>query len=88
VSPIQLELAETRANHQLLFNFASENNGQMLYPNELNQLPELIKNKKEIVSVAYEQETLTDLINKKWILALLLGLLAMEWLLRKRNGAY
>jgi hypothetical protein len=88
VSPIQLELAETRANHQLLINFASENNGQMLYPNELNQLPELIKNKKEIVSVAYEQETLTDLINKKWILALLLGLLAMEWLLRKRNGAY
>lgn len=88
VSPIQLELANTRANHQLLYNFASENNGEMLYPDQLEELPEMIKNKKEIVSVSYEQKLLTDLINKKWILALLLGLLAMEWLLRKRNGAY
>ena len=34
------------------------------------------------------EQLLRDLINERWIFFLLMGLLAIEWFLRKRNGAY
>jgi hypothetical protein len=40
------------------------------------------------VSVSYENKQLNDLINFRWILALIIGLLSLEWLLRKRAGTY
>lgn len=88
VSPLQLEAVQTIADHRLLYQLAHDQGGEMLAPTELQKLPELIKAKKEIVSVAYENKSLDDLINFKWILAVLIGLLSLEWLLRKRAGTY
>lgn len=88
ISALQLELINTIADHRLMYQFAKDNNGEMVYPDEMNKLPELIKNKKEIVSIAYENKRLDDLINYKWLLLLPIGLLGIEWLLRKRAGTY
>jgi len=88
VSALQLETINTIADHRLLYQFAKDNNGEMVYPQNMNSLVDMIRAKKEIVSVSYENKQLTDLINYKWILALLIILLGTEWLLRKRAGTY
>jgi hypothetical protein len=88
VSPLQLEIINTIANHRLLNQFARENNGVMVGPSEMKKLTEEILAKKEIVSVSYENKQLDELINVRWICALILILLSTEWLLRKRAGTY
>ena len=88
ISPVQLELRNSRADHQMLFNFAEANGGTMVYPSEISSLTNLIAQQGNTASVAHETKILTDLINSKWILWLLLAFLCIEWLLRKRNGTY
>ncbi len=88
VSPLQMELVNTIADHRLMYQLAMDNNGEMVYPQSMNTLAELIRNKKEIVPISYEHKQLNELINYKWLLALLLILLTGEWLLRKRAGTY
>jgi len=88
VSPLQLEIIHTIADHRLLNQFARENNGIMVYPSAMQTLVDEIRNKKEIVSVSYENKELDELINFRWLSALILILLSTEWLLRKRAGTY
>jgi hypothetical protein len=88
VSPLQLEIVSTIADHRLMQQFATENNGSMVYPSNMDQLTERIRNVKEIVSVAYENKQLEELINYRWIAAIIILLLSGEWLLRKRAGTY
>ena len=88
VSPLQLEIINTIADHRLLNQFARQNNGVMVGPSEMKKLTEEILAKKEIVSVSYENKQLDELINVRWICALILILLSTEWLLRKRAGTY
>jgi hypothetical protein len=88
VSPLQLEIIHTIADHRLLNQFARENNGLMVYPDNMQALVDEIRNKKEIVSVSYENKQLDELINFRWLSVLILILLSTEWLLRKRAGTY
>ncbi len=88
VSALQLEALNSIADHRLLYQFAHDNGGEMVYPQTMDSLIDKIKNKKEIVSVSYENKQLSDLINYRWILILILLLLGIEWLLRKRAGTY
>jgi hypothetical protein len=88
VSEIQLEQVKTRANHRMLFNFAEASGGKMVTPSEMNTLPTTIFESGKVQSISHETRILSDFINTRWILYLLLGFLAIEWLLRKRNGTY
>ena len=88
INPILLEANNTIANHQLMQNIATKHDGEMIYPNELEQLVKKIKQNENITSVIYEENDLKELINLKWIFFVLLLLLSLEWFLRKRNGAY
>ena len=88
VSPLQLEIINTIADHRLLNQFARENNGMMVRAGDMKTLTDEIRAKKEIVSVSYENKQLDELINVRWLCALILILLSTEWLLRKRAGTY
>jgi hypothetical protein len=88
ISPVIAEQLRTQADHNLLFNLAERNGGKMITPSELDSLSDTIKSNSEIVAVSYEKKSLSDLINYKWLLFLILGLLCLEWLTRKRSGAY
>ncbi len=88
VNALLLEANNTVANHQLLQNLSEKLNGAMLYPNQLNQLAEMINKDNNIASIIYEETDLKELINLRWIFFVLLALLSLEWFLRKRNGAY
>ena len=88
INPILLEANNTVANHQILQNIATKSGGKLLQSNQFDQLEKLINENNDITSIIYEEEDLKELINLKWIFFLLLILLSVEWLLRKRNGAY
>ncbi len=88
ISALDLELMNTVADHRLLYQWSQAHDGAMVLPAQMNQLAELIKARKDVVSIAYEHKELKDLINYRWILIVLIILLGGEWLLRKRAGAY
>ena len=88
VNALRLEYINTIADHNMLAQFARENNGTMVYPPNMGELTERIQSMKEVVSVAYENKQLKELINIKWIAFLIIALLSAEWLLRKRAGTY
>ena len=53
--------------------------------NLLSITDELDKN-EQIKTISYEDRKYEELINFKWLFALILLLLSVEWFLRKRNG--
>lgn len=88
ISPLQVELTNTVADHQLLYSLSKKHDGEMLYPNELEKLSTQLNAREDIKSVSYSEKKLTDLINVKWVFFLIIALLSLEWFMRKRSGAY
>ena len=88
VKKIQLESAETTANHNLLFQLAIESGGKVVYPKDLNKLKEILQQREDLVATTYLEEELEEIINMKWIFFILISLLSFEWFIRKFGGAY
>lgn len=88
VRPIELELFETTANHAVLRQLSTKYGGAMVGPSELASISEKIRTDKTVKPVIYQTTKTNPLINLKWIFALLAGLLAVEWFLRRYFGAY
>ena len=82
----QAEFKQTRANHQLLFALSQQSNGKMIFPDQLQDLPKLIKANENIKTVSFENRKYEEPINLKLIFFLILALLSVEWFTRKRNG--
>ncbi|NEU09879.1 hypothetical protein GZH53_16255 [Flavihumibacter sp. R14] len=82
----QAELQQTTANHQLLFALADQNGGQMIYPEQLSKLPQLIDANENIKTVVYEDRKYEEAVNYKLLFFLIISLLTAEWFFRKRNG--
>jgi hypothetical protein len=87
VEEINIELLQTTANHQLLFNMANVSGGEMVYPAQISSLEALLNKNEKVKTVSYEEKSYESLINLKWIFFLLMLMLSLEWFLRKRNGA-
>ena len=82
----QTEFKRSLANHQLLFAMAGQNGGKMLFPDQLKDLPGMIRANETVKTVSYEDRKYEELINIKFIFFLIVALLSIEWLTRKRNG--
>jgi ATP-dependent Zn protease len=88
ITALQIELVNTVADHQLLFSLTKKHDGELLYPNQLDELAAKLIARNDIKSVSFSEKKLSDVINLKWIFFLLLLFLSAEWFMRKRNGAY
>ena len=88
VMALNVEAMNTVANHVLLNNIASRHKGKMVYPNQLDQIEQLLDACDDMKTVVYTQKRYTDLVSFLPVLLLLLGLLSAEWFIRKRNGSY
>ena len=88
VRPIELELFETTANHAVLRQLSAKYGGETVLPAQLAGIAEKIKANQTVKPVIYQTTKTNPLINLKWIFALLAGLLAAEWFLRRYFGAY
>ncbi len=88
VQPVQLELYETTANHNLLKLISEKYGGTTVYPQDIASLSEVIKAKGNVKPVIYETTKTRSVINLKWLFFVLLGLLTLEWFLRRFYGSY
>ncbi len=88
VLEINIELANTVANHKLLYQLSSNSGGKMYYPKDMKNLITEINNNKNVVPVSYSETKTENILNMKIIFFVILTLLSAEWFLRKYNGGY
>jgi len=88
VSPLNIEKVNTIADHNLLYNLALRRGGEMIYPQELNELYEKIIAREDIKTISYTKKRFTEILNLPWLLVLIIALLSAEWFMRKRAGGY
>jgi hypothetical protein len=84
IKEIVSEKINTVANHQVLNLLAKKTGGKLFYPEQLNLLEKEVLTNEQIKPITYSQNTTTLLIDLKWLFWLVIGLLAAEWLFRKR----
>ncbi len=88
VSPLQLEEMRTRADHQVLYQLASQHNGLMHHVNDLEKIAGEIDSKNQLKPILYDSFVTENAINLKWIFFLILALISAEWFMRKYLGGY
>ncbi|MCB0640220.1 MAG: hypothetical protein KDC44_01210, partial [Phaeodactylibacter sp.] len=88
IQPIQLELYQTTANHNLLRKLSQSLGGMTFGPEQFTELEEAIRAKDTIKPVLYQTSKTRSVIHFKWIFFLLLFLLTVEWFCRRYFGAY
>lgn len=88
VEPLVAERLNTVADHALLATLAARSQGTMVGPDGIAGLARTIQEKGTIVPRSYGHARFTDIIGLRWIFALLLALLTVEWAVRRRSGSY
>jgi len=88
IQPFELEGANLRANHRLLYNISENSGGELIYPGNISSAVNAMKNSDRAAPVSYSTEILSSLLNLVWPLFLIILLLATEWFIRKRTGHY
>ncbi|MBK8497731.1 MAG: VWA domain-containing protein [Flavobacteriales bacterium] len=88
VRELFIERLSTVADHALLADMAARTNGRMVPADSIAAIGAAIRAERAIVARSYAHAQFTDLITLRWIFFVLLGLLAVEWVLRRRNGSY
>ncbi|MBL7813057.1 MAG: hypothetical protein JNL57_12615 [Bacteroidetes bacterium] len=83
-----VELAETRADHNLLRVWSGRHNGRFYPIRSWEKMLADIKGNASIAPVLYTDNRVTDLIRLPWVCLLLALFFGLEWFLRKRNGSY
>jgi hypothetical protein len=87
VKPLQVEFAQTTANHQLLNELATQQGGEMYYLSNMQNMADAIKNNQSIKPIIYQNQDVKSWIDLKWIFVLLMLMLTTEWFVRKWNGS-
>ncbi|MBP6795982.1 MAG: hypothetical protein KA143_13045, partial [Saprospiraceae bacterium] len=66
----------------------NQHGGQVIMPDQISNLAELIKQNNSIKPIQYSSQRTYPIINFRWLFALLAGLLFLEWFLRRYFGGY
>jgi hypothetical protein len=88
VTAVNTELLRTEADHRLLYQMAHDTKGKFYGVNQLDGLVRDLEKNENVTAVTYQETTLDDLINIRWLIIVPVLLLALEWFLRKRAGGY
>lgn len=88
VESIQLENYDLTARHGLLKSISDKYNGDMYYPENMENIKSAIQNNKAIKPVLYETKSTRTLLDFKWLFFLILGFLGAEWFMRRFLGSY
>jgi hypothetical protein len=88
ITPVNFENLDLRANHNLLYQLATQSGGRFYQPNQSEQLISDLKNNNQLKATSYFQEMINEMLNLKWLFFVVLLLLSVEWFLRKFWGIY
>jgi hypothetical protein len=84
----QLERNTTVADHAMLADLAALTKGTLVLPERMDALRPALEAQEGLVARSYVRSRFSDLIGLKTLFAVLLGLLGLEWFLRRRSGSY
>ena len=85
---LSIEKQNLIANHNLLFDLASNHNGYSIRLDSLEKLLKSIKSSSNFTVRSYFDYSFKSLINIKSLLILIIVLLFLEWFLRRRYINY
>jgi hypothetical protein len=88
VVAIGIEAQQLTADMERMRNVARLTNGNCYTARQLDQLAVDLRSDTRITSVEHHESRFEDLIHSKWIFFVLIGLAAVEWVLRKMFGSY
>ena len=88
VVAIGIEAQQLTADWERMRNLAASTNGKCYMASEMQQLLSDLQNDTRITSVEHQETRFEDLIHLKWVFFVLIGLAAVEWILRKMFGSY
>ena len=88
VVTLGIEAQQLTADIALLRSISAATDGKCYHVDQLSVLLDDLRSDPRITSVEHHETRFEDLIHTKWILAVLIGLAAIEWLLRKMFGTY
>ena len=88
VVSLGIEAQQLTADIERMRNIAAATNGKCYTVDQLPLLLEDLRTDARITSVEHHENRFEDLIHSKWILFVLVGLAAVEWVLRKMFGSY
>jgi hypothetical protein len=88
VEALNVEKINTVANHNLLYTLAKNHDGELFFPGQMDQIKQRLRERKDIRTIIYSQKRYNELNNLLWILFLIIGMLSVEWFIRKFKGSY
>ena len=83
-----IEAQQLKADIERMRGLSAVTNGKCYTVDQLPQLLDDLRSDPRITSVEHHETRFEDLIHSKWILFVLIGLAAIEWILRKMFGSY
>ena len=88
VESLGVEALDLTANIERMRSLASQTGGKHYYITDIQRIIQDLKKDSRITSISREETRYDDLINLKWLFFSILGLITIEWLLRKIFGIY
>jgi hypothetical protein len=86
VGDLGLEFQDTRMNAELLRQLADRSGGRYLEPDQINDLGRALASQSSFTPAIQQRQQEIEVWNWKAALILLIGLLTVEWFVRKRSG--
>ncbi len=86
VEEINVEAANTVADHSLLNTMASLSGGEMVAARDVESLADKIRSRDDLHTVIFSETTYGDMLNMPLVFVFIVLLLAIEWIVRKYNG--
>lgn len=76
----------TNANLEAMRSLAANSNGKVYFTNQVNELSRDLYNNNSLYTIQYDETITKRIIDWKWILFFVVGLLSLEWFIRKYFG--
>ena len=88
VESLGVEAQDLTADVERMRSLAWQTGGHHYYVTDIQQVISDLENDERITSIAREETRYDDLINLKWLFFSIIGLITIEWVLRKMFGVY
>ncbi|MCF8358586.1 MAG: hypothetical protein K9H26_07485 [Prolixibacteraceae bacterium] len=88
IQEINVEQNNLKADFMLLKNISEQTGGKFFYPSQIDDLINKIAKNKGIEIKIHNEKNISEIIDWKWYLFIVIFLLSLEWFLRKFWGSY
>jgi len=88
VTPVIKEQTRLRASHAMLKELSEMKDGQMFGKEQIDSIAQVLNDRGDLKPVLHTERKYIDFIDIWWVLIVILGLLSIEWFLRKWGGSY